>query len=206
MVPWDAASVGAAVRLHVGNGSVLLRDWVNIDLPLPHVFLAKERPDLVERFQTVESDYYGRHSDKNPESLRGGAVTKETVCDVYGSFAFLPARAGSVSEILSVQCFEHLDRHEAAQALTECHRVLKADGLLRLDIPDADETIRRYRETGDEFYIRHLFGPRRSVYGFHTHYTRDMLKSLVEDHGFQCIRDEENFHFYPAIILRFAKR
>jgi SAM-dependent methyltransferase len=193
------------MRLHVGCGSVFLAEWTNVDLPLKDVFLAKERPDLVERFLTTEDNYYGRHDDKTADSLRGGPVTKETCCDVYGSFAFLPARDGTVSEIYSVQCFEHLDRKEAVAAVQECARVLKTGGILRIDIPDADETIRQYRATGDEFFLRHLFGPRRNLYGFHTHYTRDMLRELVHDHGFDFIREDAHQHFYPAFALRFIK-
>lgn len=194
-----------SMRLHVGCGSVLLKDYVNIDLPLPHVFLSKERPDLVERFITTEDNYYGRHEDKTADSLRGGAVTKETCCDVYGSFAFLPARDGTVSEILARQCFEHLDRREAGEAIKECERVLKVDGILRLDVPDADETIRKYRETGDEFFIRHLLGPRRDLHGCHTDYTRHMLKSFVMNSDFICEGEEKNPHFYPAFTMRFRK-
>lgn len=193
------------MKVHVGCGSVLLRDWINIDLPLPHVFLVKERPDLMERFITTEDDYYGRHMDKNQETLRGGPVTRETVCDVYGSFAFLPVRSGTVSEILARQCFEHLDRREAECAIRECARALSHGGLLRLDIPDADETIRQYRSTGDEFFLRHLFGPRRDEYGCHRHYTRQMLSSLLVDHGFRFVHEETNPHFYPAFTLRFVK-
>ncbi len=193
------------MRLHVGNGSILLKEWVNVDLPLPHVFLAKERPDLVERFQTTEDDYYGRHLDKDAGSLRGGPVTKETVTDVYGSFAFLPARNGTVSRLWSLQVFEHLDRGEARQAIRECARVLGPGGILRLDVPDPDETMRRYRETGDEFYIRHLFGPRRDVYGFHTHYTRDTLKALVMEGPFEFCGEPQNSHFYPAFALDFRR-
>lgn len=191
------------MRLHVGCGAVLLRDWVNVDLPLPHVFLANERHDLVAKFITTEKDYYGRHEDKSVDSLRAGPVTQETCCDVYGSFAMLPARTGAVSQILSVQCFEHLDRRQAAEAIEECARVLKPGGILTLDIPDPDATVSRYKETGDEFWLRHLFGPRRNVYGFHTHYTRDMLRDLVEEHGLKCLGDEEHGHFYPAIRLKF---
>lgn len=193
------------MRLHVGNGAVLLRDYVNIDLPLPHVFLAKERPDLVEKFIVDESNYYGRHNDRTPENLRGGPVTKETVCDVYGSFSFLPVRSGAASEILSRQAFEHLDRGQARDAINECHRALKVGGILRIDIPDADETMRLYHKTGDELYLRHMFGPRRDLFGSHTHYTREMLCAVVEERGFRLVCEEENIHFYPAFCLRFQR-
>ncbi len=194
------------MRLHVGNGSIFLRNWLNVDLPLPHVFLASERPDLVEKFVTSDADYYSRHEDKDASSLRAGPVTKETVCDVYGSFGFLPARTGTVAQLWSVQVFEHLDRHEARQAIGECGRVLKSGGLLQLDVPDPDETMRQYLETKDEFYVRHLFGPRRNVYGFHTHYTRAMLKELVEEGPFEFAAERPNLHFYPAFSMDFRRK
>ncbi len=193
------------MKLHVGAGAIYLRDWVNVDLPLPSIFLAKQRPDLVERFETLETDYYGRHQDKTPEALRSGALTQETVCDVYGSFGFLPVQPNTVSEILSRQVFEHLDRAQAKAALHELQRVLIHGGILRLDIPDPDETLRQYGKTQDEFYIRHLFGPRLTEYGFHTHYTRNLLKQLLADCGFTFIEEEPNIHFYPAFCLRFQK-
>lgn len=206
MVAWDKAGDGLAVRLHVGNGAVLLREYVNVDLPLPNVFLTKERPDLVEQFLTDESDYYGRHKAKNTATWRKGPIQQETVCDVYGSFAFLPARSGTVSEVLSRQSFEHLDRTQARAALDECYRVLKSGGILRIDIPDPDETMRLYRETGDEFYFRHLFGPRRDSFGGHTHYNRGMLRSLVEELRFSFTEEERNIHEnYPAFCLRWTK-
>lgn len=194
------------MRLHVGNGAIFLKgDWLNVDLPLPHVFLASERPDLVEQYLTDEEHYYSRHKDKDVDRLRNGPVTRETVCDVYGSFAFLPVRTGSVEEILARQVFEHLDRSEARTALSEAARALKPGGFLRLDLPDPDETLRQYRKTGDEFFVRHLFGPRRNLWGFHTHWTRDMLKKFVEEFPFRFAAEEGNPHFYPAFTLRFRR-
>lgn len=193
------------MRLHVGNGAVLLREYVNVDLPLPNVFLTKERPDLVEKFLTNESSYYGRHQAKNPTTWRKGPIEQDTVTDAYGSFTFLPARNGTVSEVLSVQCFEHLQASEARQATDECYRVLAVGGILRIDVPDPDETLRKYRETGDEFFIRHLFGPRRDLYGFHTQYTRDMLRKLVEELRFKFVEETANIHEYPAFALKWEK-
>jgi SAM-dependent methyltransferase len=193
------------MNLHVGCGSVYLNGWLNVDLPLPNVFLASERPDLVERYRTTEDQYYARHETKGVDSFRSGALLQETACDAFGSFGFLPAKADNVDELLARQCFEHLDRHESHEALTECFRVLGSGGLLRLDIPDPDETLRLYQRTGDEFYVRHLFGPRLNEFGYHTHYRRDMLIDLAMRHGFTFVGEEVNIHCYPAYCLRFQK-
>lgn len=193
------------MKVHLGCGSVYLREWVNVDLPLPTVFLAKSRTDLVEKWITTEDLYYARHADKTIDVWRGGATTKETVCDTYGAFNFIPARPGSVSEILARQVFEHLDREQAKQGLRQAHMVLKSGGLLRIDVPDPDETVRKYGETGDEFYLRHLFGPRLDEYGYHVHYSRKLLTQFVQSFGFRFVHEEQNIHTYPAFCLRFAK-
>lgn len=192
------------MKLHVGCGAVYLRGWLNIDIPSPTVFLASERPDLAEKWMTDESDYYRNHRHKDITTWRQGPITQDTACDAYGSFGFLPVRAGSVAEILCRQAWEHLDRAESVQAVRNCWAALRHGGFLRIDVPDPDETLRKYRETGDEFYIRHLFGPRRDEYGFHRHHTRQTLRELVESSGeFRFMSEEENIHDYPAFTLRF---
>lgn len=205
MVPWNASSAdGDTMKLHIGSGSVYLRGWVNVDLPGDKTFLAHERPDLVDALITEESDYYGRHQDKTRDRLRSGPLHQETVCDAYGSFAFIPAKQGSVDEILSRHCFEHLSINEASVALRAVKEVLDENGFLRLDVPDHEETMKKLIETKDQFYIRHLLGPRRSDHGFHMmSYDRARLRAVVEAHGFRYIDEEPNIHFYPAFCMRF---
>lgn len=193
------------MRLHVGCGSVYLSGWVNVDLPLPHVALAKDEPGLVEEFVTTEDRYYERHRGKSVDDWRKGPNVIRTVADCYGSFEFLPARPLSVDEILSRQCFEHLTIDRARPSLKECARVLKWGGRLRLDLPDPELTVERYRETGDPFFIRHLFGPRKDEFGFHSFFNRETLKKLAADAGFNIVAENENIHPYPAFELEFTR-
>ena len=109
-------------RVHIGAGSVYLRDWVNVDLDNVGIALAKERPDLVAKLGTTEKDYYQRHKDKTIEKLRDSAAKVAGVCDKYGKFDSLPFAEASVDEILSRQVFEHLSITEAKRALIECDR------------------------------------------------------------------------------------
>ena len=193
------------MKLHVGCGSVFLRGWVNVDLPLPNVALAKDEPGLVDEFIADEADYYGRHEGKGISEWRRGPQIVKTVCDVYGSFEFLPARPESVSELLSRQAFEHLSVERGKAALRECFRVIAWGGHLRLDVPDPEATLELYKQTGDSFYLRHLFGPRKDEFGFHTFYTRESLTRLAADAGFNIVGEEPNIHRYPAFCLKFVK-
>lgn len=178
----------------------------NVDVRAPGTFLAKDRPDLVEKYSAEDSDYYARHKDKTIEMLRAGPSSQEYVCDEYGSFADLPGSTWSLDEVLARHVFEHLSFGEARKALDEIDRKMKPGGILRIDVPDHEETLKLFQKTGDKFYIRHLLGPRRTEYGYHMmSYTRESLKKIVEQHGFRLVAEEPNIHIYPSFCLRFAK-
>jgi len=195
------------MTLHIGCGAVYLDGWFNIDVDNPKTFLAVDRPDLVERWRTTDDRYYAKHQDKTIDVLRAGPLDQEYVCDAFGDFTHIPqASPASVSEILARHSFEHLSIHEAHEALDYLQCILIAGGVLRLDVPDHEETLELLRKTGDAFYIRHLLGPRRNDFGFHMmSYSRERLRRLVEEHDFQFIVEEPNIHFYPAFSLRFCK-
>lgn len=193
------------LRLHIGCGTVYLDGWINMDLPGPDCYLAAERPDLVERYKTTSSHYYARHQ-KTIDDLRKGPLAQEYVCDRYGSYTFLPVRPGTVREILARHSFEHLSATEAREALKTMHTALRPDGEMILDVPDHEETLRLYRQTGDEFYVRHLLGPRRNDFGYHCmSWTPARLIAFVEQHGFHSMHGEPNIHLYPAFTIRFSK-
>lgn len=193
-----------ALKIHLGCGTVYLDGYVNLDLPSPTTDFAVNRPDLVERYRTTDASYYARHKDKNVDTMRRGPLQQEYVCDTYGDFNNLPA--GEIEEILARQCFEHLSISEARRALDQLKRRMKKGAILRLDVPDHHGTLQKFIQTRDEFYIRHLLGPRRNDYGFHMmSYTRERLKALVEEYGFRFVKEEPNIHCYPAFCLRFEK-
>jgi len=195
------------LKLHIGSGSVYLNGWTNIDVPGPKNFLAADRPDLVDRWATDEDNYYKRHKDKTIDKLRSGPLDQEYVCDQFGSWAHLPIAAWTVEEVLARHSFEHLSINEARAALDQLDEVLVSGGILRLDVPDHEETVKLLQETKDPFFARHLLGPRRDPYGYHMmSYTRESLKELAGEHGFTFVCEEPNIHFYPAFCLRFKKR
>jgi SAM-dependent methyltransferase len=194
------------MKIHIGCGTVLLKDYVNVDLPCQFCFLAQDRPDLVEKYITTNDNYYGRHEGKTIDVLRKGAEVNEYACDRYGSFFFIPTADSTVDEILARSVYEHLSLTEGERALAECRRALRQGGDLRLDVPDHDETMRQFAKTGDDFFIRHLLGPRATKWGYHcVSYNRDSLKNHVTANGFRFIEEEENIHPYPSFCLRFRK-
>lgn len=206
MVARGRAGVGQGVRLHLGCGSVWLEGYLNIDVKAPNTFLAAERPDLVEKWRTTDDAYYAKHKDKTQDVLRAGPLDQEYVCDMYGSFQELPQLRGDVQEVLARHSFEHLSITEARQALRNLRELMSVGGILRLDVPDHEASLELLIKTQDRFYVRHLLGPRRNDYGFHMmSFTKERLRTLVEEYGFGHIGEEKNIHFYPAFCLRFSK-
>lgn len=194
-------------KLHIGNGTIYLKDYINVDIPSDNCFLANERPDLIEKYITSEDNYYGRHSDKSTEKFKAGPKIVESVCDRYGSFQNIPARNNSISKIISRQVFEHQSITEAIAALKECHRVLVSKGELVIDVPDTELSIRMYGQTQDPFYIRHIIGPiSKGSWGHHIlAYSEPELINLCESNGYIFQNKLENIHIYPAICLSFIK-
>ena len=195
------------MRLHVGCGTIFLAGYVNDDLPTPRCYLAAERPDLVVAYRTEEHHYYARHRDHDAvASFAAGPEAVPYVCDAYGRWDALPCRDGAAAEVLSRATFEHLSQTEAAAALREARRVLAPGGLLRLSVPDHAETLARLCETEDPVWVRCLLGPRNGPGGYHLQsYTRDVLRAVVEAHGFEYVRDEPSPHAYPMICCAWRR-
>jgi hypothetical protein len=195
------------MKLHVGCGTIYLLGYKNLDIPGKGVFRSYERPDLIEKYGTTVDKYYLRHQDKTIDKLRKGPTDKEIVCDEFGWFENLPANDGEVEELISRQVLEHFSRVELEkQVIPEIYRVMKHDGIVRISIPDFEQTLKKVIETQDEFYIRHALGPRSSQRGFHcTGFSKEDLISLFTCKGFIFVGDDENPHNYPSICLIFRK-
>ena len=194
------------MKLHIGCGCVYLTDgWTNVDQTGKTIFLAKDRPDLVERWGTTEQDYYARHGGVGEHTVATPQM-HESVCDAYGDMCALPFADGSADEILCRQVFEHLSIREARQCLAEFNRVLKTGGVLRIDVPDHQAALEAYRETGREFFKRHIIGSQKCDSAWHVMgWTKSGLVAIGSEYGFLYDMEERNVHFYPAFCLRFLK-
>lgn len=213
------------IKAHVGNCTVYLVGWENVDLFDSGSALAKDCPGGVAKWGTTEDDYYGKLKHIDAALLGAGTPDHETiVCDRYGSWSNLPFDDDSVAILLSRQVFEHLSKTEAKCALAEARRVMKVGGVLRLDVPDHEATIQEYarlackcemsKEVSERielkrkaaFMLRHLLGSRKNDFAYHMgSWTKPRLIEFCKQYGFQFVAEEPNIHFYPAFCLRFEK-
>jgi predicted SAM-dependent methyltransferase len=115
----------------------------------------------------------------------------------------IPLPNDSVSLVYSSHMLEHLDKAEASFFLKETRRILGADGVIRLVLPDLSKAIARYNQNqdADAFVESTLmcvpnprsFGQRlrMAVIGNRHHlwmYDRKSLYKLLENNGFKNIK------------------
>jgi predicted SAM-dependent methyltransferase len=110
-----------------------------------------------------------------------------------------PFKSQSVSHIFAEHVFEHFSYPENIEhVMRECHRVLRAEGTLRLIVPDAERYLEAYSARDGEF-LRRVRGCAslkmqavNQVFrenGFHKYaYDYEVLKDLLDSAGFRVVR------------------
>jgi predicted SAM-dependent methyltransferase len=84
----------------------------------------------------------------NVDRARGPEV--QVVWDLASG---LPFPDSSCAAVFSEHLIEHVTKEAATRLLSECHRVLKSGGVLRVSTPDAERYLRSY--AGDGEFLRH---------------------------------------------------
>ena len=56
----------------------------------------------------------------------------------------------------SSHVLEHLTKEESQQLLTECHRILKPQGVIRVVVPDLEAIVREYLRILEEISMKPL--------------------------------------------------
>ncbi|HVV30417.1 MAG TPA: methyltransferase domain-containing protein [Mycobacteriales bacterium] len=116
------------VRLNLGSGPVAVPGWVNIDRS-PNV--------LLQRVPAVKRGLR-RAGVLNDQHMAAWAADVQRIDMVKG----LPYPDGSVQAIYSSHTFEHLYLADVRVLMIECHRVLAADAVMRVALPDAEQWAR----------------------------------------------------------------
>lgn len=115
----------------------------------------------------------------------------------------LPLRDACVDYIYSEDLIEHLTYDGAKNFLSECSRVLKPGGMLRVGTPDLESFMRAYldRSQGDlDFYREHegcqtfaeMFNCGMRAWGHTFIYDEETLSGILAQRGFQVARKDFN--------------
>jgi len=110
----------------------------------------------------------------------------------------LPLPSGCVSRIETYHMIEHLPRHDFFEALFEWNRVLEEGGLLIIECPDFDTTVREYVD-GKKFRINNIFGLQRHPGDYHLFgYTFENIEAILNKLGFREIRQESPTDYHAS--------
>jgi SAM-dependent methyltransferase len=115
------------MKLHLGCGTVIRDDWVNVDYALgARLRNVPVLGALVGRLRIFDTDW---HPDIVLHDLRKP----------------LPWGDGTAEAIYTSHTLEHLDKDNGERFIRECHRVLRPDGILRICVPNLQGYVEEYR-------------------------------------------------------------
>ena len=136
----------------------------------------------------------------------------------------IPYPDNSVDVIIASHFLEHLDRKEGKKFLSECLRVLKNSGIIRLTVPDTELITKKYVEKCIDEYRHVNIGVENSEYnsqslyelllaGHKTIYDYESLSKLLSNVGFDNIQrmsfgksnskeiEAQTIDMYPTLSL-----
>lgn len=193
---YDAGEEAWPVKLHVACGGIRLRGYKNIDV-VGHS--AVTAPTLARLNETDISDYYAR-LDLDSKHRRPNVV------DQIGMMQALPYTRETVNKIVCIQGLEHLSPLTALRVLHYWHYILVKNGVVIVSVPDMDGTLDWAADGQLEFALRHLRGSRRDEFNVHkSWWTRETLKEALDYSKFE-VEWLENFHLYPALVIKGRKQ
>lgn len=126
---------GLPTKYHIGCGSMILEDYLNIDMDLSALNLS------------IKNDIYTK-INKNTwvlqKDIRSGLVSNNSPITIIYHCHFL----------------EHLNRDEGWNFLNNCYGILSTGGYMRISVPDLSIWCRHYLEKNNNFFsvIREITG------------------------------------------------
>ncbi|MFA5894337.1 MAG: methyltransferase domain-containing protein [Candidatus Shapirobacteria bacterium] len=167
------------VRINLGSGPDGIKGWINYDwglLPLFGKFPLFRK--VLVTLGILDKSYERKWEGVILHDLRKG----------------IPMADNSVDWVYSSNFLEHLEKYETEKLLSECLRVLKVNGKIRIVVPDIGKVMEKYKNTGDadvfcrEFYgydKDKMFGVSKSaVRGHQWMYDYQSLSNLLNKVGF----------------------
>jgi len=145
-------------RVQYACGPKLLKDWVNVDFYSPGVM--KKRFGLTPEFVYYQADLRQRQ----------------------------PFPDNSFTHAFAEDFIEHLSQGDSIIFLSECLRILKKGGVLRLSFPGLEGVLKRHFSRA--VYSEHLKG-RHDAYEHYEHvhfYSREELEVVARHLGFSRIQ------------------
>ena len=116
------------MKLNIGCGSQVPDGWINVDYALGARFTK------IPFFSAVNRKVKLFNLDWN-EKIYLHDLTKK-----------LPWTDASIDTVYSSHTLEHFSKEEGRRFLSECHRVLRKNGIIRIVVPDLRHDVMKYIE------------------------------------------------------------
>jgi predicted SAM-dependent methyltransferase len=118
------------LKINLGSGPTSAAGWENIDWGILPLLGMLKINILLSKLKIIGADY-------------GVVWPKIRLWDIRKGLPFMDNK---VSYIYCSNVLEHLQPRETIKVVTECYRVLKKGGKLRVVIPDLDILIKKYKD------------------------------------------------------------
>ena len=179
-----------AVKVNIGCGLALAKDWINVDASLNALVASWPRfaHQLLYRL-SGSNRYYSL--DQYCELLEKNIFVHH---DLSHS---IPLRDQTADFIFSSHFLEHLFRRDAERLLKDCLRVLKHGGTIRICVPDLAYAFSLYASGEKEKMLENYFfvEDRESFLARHKYmYDFELLKKLLESIGYTQVTRCEYRH------------
>lgn len=117
----------------------------------------------------------------------------------------LPFANASVSEIILQDVLEHFTKEDGTILLSECARVMKPHGMLRIRVPNLLQIVKQYHNY-DDVLMLFAYGDTSTngVWGAHKYgYTPEIMEDVLLQHGLKLLQSDEvdTNHIYVAVKL-----
>ena len=122
---------GDLVKVNLGSGLAIAPGWINIDMNASTLCAPLPAPALRLVYHLSSARRWA-NADEYVQKLKGNILVHHNL--VYG----IPLTDESADYVYSAHFFEHLYREDAERLFREAHRILKPDGVFRINVPSLE--------------------------------------------------------------------
>jgi len=182
-------------KLHLCCGDIYLKGYENLDIQ--GTLAEKCSPEDVEANSTTLDQYF---------KYDFGSPRRQVIIDGWINL-LLPwdgYEDESIDEIVMISAIEHFTEAEAEFIMSEIKRILKTDGVLKIDFPNVYRTIIDYVDDDPDLCMRLLYCNHKDEFSVHKWgYTPDTFLTLLGDNTeWKEVQFKQNLvvnHDYPMV-------
>jgi len=179
------------MNLHLACGSIYLKDYINCDAWGIFASDITDNPNL-----TTFNNYYKTPFEQDPNKRKRTSPIIDKQLDLLKPWDF---KDNSVNEILMICCIEHFSKQQAEFIISECKRVLKSGGVLKIDFPDIKTVVEQY-SNNPEYMMELIYCNGKNEYSFHKWgYTRETFREMLGSNWYNVHFTDVVKHDYPMI-------